>query len=330
MFSSYLSAFITFIALVIIVSFVTYVGGVYWGIAGCIVIAYYNLAFSQAVLPNKRLKRKVNIFFLNFIIALPVMLSMNQIFLYIKNGEMNGGLFLLYLSITPIILFVMASWRKIVNFNWKEYRDKQNHLKKVRDDRLRDETEKAEKNREKEKVESVYYAVIEKPDKIKKFLKSTEQLAGKTKFKKSNAYNLAFYSSKLILKGLEDKNADFSLQVFNNYIDNIFPQVGSCQYRTNIIGNSLALAIMYKLDEVSEKVFSIILGDDFNVLEIENKLVVYNLACYYSINKEKEKMLEAIRQAVKQGKEKAQFLADEDFKAYWKDKSFLLAVEKEK
>jgi len=140
------------------------------------------------------------------------------------------------------------------------------------------------------------------------------------------AMPMALYTSKLLLQGLESKDYSFSEKVFNHYIDNLYPYCGSCGYKTNVIGNALVLAVVANKTNVSDTVFSVLLGENFDIETVEHELILYNLACFYASNNEKKKMLQAIKQSLLHCKTADQFMADSDFKAYLDDADFIATL----
>lgn len=61
--------------------------------------------------------------------------------------------------------------------------------------------------------------------------------------------------------------------------------------------------------------------------EITFDVLAYNLACYYALEGDRENLLDMTARAVRLGKDKRQFLADEDFRPYLEDEDFLAALE---
>ena len=164
------------------------------------------------------------------------------------------------------------------------------------------------------------------PVHLSKFLSCTDKVLNTSKDATRYAYSMAYFSSKLMVNGLEINDYQFSLNVFNHYIEKIFPYTGSCDQKTNIVANALSLALGHNLSDVSDKVFNILLGKDFDIMSIENDMILFNLACYYSLRNEKEKMLKAIKQGIIYGKKADEYRQDKDFKDYLNDLDFLNAL----
>lgn len=155
----------------------------------------------------------------------------------------------------------------------------------------------------------------------------SKKIATKTQFRKKLAYEMALYTSSLLVKCFVEEDYKTARKLFYNYVDKLHPNVGGCDFRTNIIGNSLNLAINTKDEKIADIIFSELLGKNFKIEDIPDDRIIFNLACYYSLYDEKEKMLKAIHFSLKSGRKKSDFLEERDFKQYWKDKVFLKAVE---
>ncbi len=61
--------------------------------------------------------------------------------------------------------------------------------------------------------------------------------------------------------------------------------------------------------------------------EITQVLLAFNIACGFAYFGRKEQMLLYIKESIRLGKTRQQFLDDTDFKKYWKDEDFLKAIE---
>lgn len=322
----YLSLFITFVVSTLIAIGLTYAYGVVGGVVGCVLFALHNVWACNLILAQ-RFRAGVKIFFQNMIVAVPIMSLLDHVFNSIKTKDFNVAVTLGYLSAALLIYFLVIRWRRIVNFSLTEYMDDK---RQRRDDKRRkqeEETRKQKQRQELQRLESMYQAVDEAPSKLDSYFIRVNKLIKRTKYASTYSKEAAFFTSKLIIKGLEAGDSQFSLSVFNHYIENIFPHTGSCYYETNIIGNSLALAIKYNMDDVAKKVFSVLLKQDFDIKEIKNNLILYNLACYYALNCDKKKMLEAVHMGILYGKTPDLYMKDQDFREYWKDEAFLKIVD---
>ncbi len=116
-------------------------------------------------------------------------------------------------------------------------------------------------------------------------------------------------------------------------MEHVYPTAKSIKETTvidnisNIASQGIVLSIVTKNADISKIVFDQILGADFDITKHKNRLLIYNVACYYAINKNKKEMLVAITQARINKVSKQQFLDDADFKKYSNDPDFLHAIE---
>ena len=145
----------------------------------------------------------------------------------------------------------------------------------------------------------------------------------KSRRPKEHAFTVADIFTKSII--IEMKNRDFSAgkELIIFYIDKLLPLVGVDEKTTDISSNGLVLSIYAKDEELSQIIFDKLIGENFKIEEAKNEILVYNLACYHAIHKQKKPMLESIAQALKLGKKSQQFIKDSDFKSYLQDEDFI-------
>ncbi|NHN26641.1 hypothetical protein FIA58_013225 [Flavobacterium jejuense] len=82
-----------------------------------------------------------------------------------------------------------------------------------------------------------------------------------------------------------------------------------------------------KLNDASY--FDLLLKEVQKLEEITQVLLAFNLACGFAHFERKEKMIFHIKESIRLGKTKQQFLDDTDFEKYWNDDDFLTAIEEE-
>ena len=172
------------------------------------------------------------------------------------------------------------------------------------------------------------YAKANTPPKksaIKEFINTTKKIA-LSEYAKDYYYLFALHTSELMVKCLDGDDYSRAKLLLENYINNLHLKSGQFNYSTNLIGNALYVGMKTNDDKLLEKVFNQILGKDFKLSDINHKGILYNLACYYSINRDKKNLLECIRYCLQNGKAKQDFLHEEDFKPYWEDKDFVELV----
>jgi len=137
-----------------------------------------------------------------------------------------------------------------------------------------------------------------------------------------HAFVVADVYTKLLIVNLKSNDFEAGKKIIAHYINHILPIAGASEKTTDISSMGLVLSILSKDEALSQMIFNKLLGEDFKINEISNEILLFNLACYYAINKQKEPMLLAIRQALHHGKQSQQFLDERDFQAYWQDKQF--------
>jgi len=155
---------------------------------------------------------------------------------------------------------------------------------------------------------------------LQNFFDVSESIAVNSSYIKNYAFQLADHTTKLLLNYIkvgDKKNG--SKRVVRHYVNKLLPYAGKDDKSSDVASNALALSN----DKISDLVLKNILGADFNVTTQNNELLLFNLACYYSLHKEKSKLLITIKRVIQRGKKPSQFMTDSDFKNYWDDPDFL-------
>ncbi len=128
-----------------------------------------------------------------------------------------------------------------------------------------------------------------------------------------------------------DRNEiDAERQLIEHYIRKIYPQLKRAGVERSeagknlevIASNSLAVAITLQDTEFQVLILDSLLGKNFDLMALENATLVYNVACYYAVNRQKQKMLSAARRSLQLGKKPEQLKEDRDFSAYLEDEDF--------
>lgn len=168
-----------------------------------------------------------------------------------------------------------------------------------------------------------YRAVLEKKAPLSDFIIFTKAMKGEEKYTQDSADIFADYTTKLMISCMQNNNYNEAKEVLYHYTDNLLPHSFLVNKSNDIASMGIVLSLLSESREISNKVFDKILGKNFHVYGTDNNILLFNLACYYAFNKEKNKMLQAIRQAVYYGKHSESFTEDSDFSYYWEDKEFL-------
>lgn len=189
--------------------------------------------------------------------------------------------------------------------------------------------EEAQKGRDlREKLKKSYESTLVDKQSLNEFLTDAENVAKSAKDKHFIPFYLASYNTKLTIKFIKENKLKNSQKLINFYADNIITYVGYDKYEktADLASNGIVVAIKLNDDKLFKKIRDKILGDDFDILWEENDILLFNLACYYSLKRERDMMLKAIKRARELGKPKERFLEDKDFEYYYEDKDFLNAI----
>jgi len=176
---------------------------------------------------------------------------------------------------------------------------------------------------EKNKISTEFNNVLTGKATIQDYLDFSQNLAENSLFIKEHAFQLANYSTKLVgysLRNGADKSAE---NVIYHYINSLLPRTGMNEKSMDLASIALHLSVVNKNENISNLVFKKMLGPGFDIDSQTNEILLFNLACYYALHKEKESLLKAMKQALKQGKKADQFMTDTDFKDYLEDVDFL-------
>lgn len=176
---------------------------------------------------------------------------------------------------------------------------------------------------EKEKLHAAFNKAMHDNNALQEFFDTSTYIAKHSQEVKKHAFQMADHTTKLLINQLKGGNYKTAEDIVAHYIDMLLPSVGLHEKSKDVASNAIVLSVVNHDDVIAARVFSKILGPDFDITAERNEILLYNMACYYAVHKEKQQMLLAIQQALKQGKMAEQFMSDPDFKNYWKDPDFL-------
>lgn len=183
------------------------------------------------------------------------------------------------------------------------------------------------------RMHALFDAASSDPKNINDFLLLVDDIVGKKNRINMHMPLMMDLLSKLLVKNNSSGDFKNSEKIFNNFMEHVYPVAKGIKEITvidnisNIASQGIVLSLVTKNADISKIVFDKILGADFDITKHKNKLLIYNLACYYAINKNKKEMLVAITQARINKVSKQQFIDDADFKNYLNDPDFLHAIE---
>jgi len=171
------------------------------------------------------------------------------------------------------------------------------------------------------------------PGALPAFLQIAQDLAQDLQRVQGDASDITHAYAQLInhFNGREDFAA--SSRLVRHYLAQVYPSMGKYQrddkqvYNVGVIASqTLAFAMRTNERDLAEAVMTTLIGQGFDPAVQTNGTLMYNLACYYALTSDKARMLKAIANARRLGKQPAQFLRDTDFDRYRQDAEFLQAV----
>jgi hypothetical protein len=170
-----------------------------------------------------------------------------------------------------------------------------------------------------------YKVAINDLIKVNNYLEFSVATAKQYKSKGSLPFYFANYTTKLMIKYIENQRYRGALIVFDSYVDSILPYAGLSDKSSDVASHGIILSVY--LDDVSifNKVNKYLLDENITE-EINNTTLLFNLACYYALNRDKEKLILYINLARQHGKSAEYFLNDTDFNYYMNDQDFLYAI----
>jgi len=170
-----------------------------------------------------------------------------------------------------------------------------------------------------------YLAALESIKALPEYFLSSGSIVKESYFSDEYALDLAQQSTKLLIAQLSTSELKNVRRILTHYIDKILPYVSRVKKNNDVASLGLVYCTASRDRKMCKKIFDKLLPS-LDVNKLDNEILLYNLACYYSVNDEKDNMLKTIKRAVKYGKTSAQFMQDSDFEKYWKDTDFLSAI----
>ena len=239
---------------------------------------------------------------------------------FLKYKQSLSPLFFLWLSPILIPFFILFlshnSWKYDESPSYRQSHKKFKILKELR-----------------EKLENSFELAISNKDNLESYLTLSETFSKKYKNDSFVTFPVAYlaptlanYYTKLLIHNLKNGDNLMATKIFNSYIDNIIPNSGLDKKSTDIASNAIVLSIYIKDDSIYNKVIENILVDKFSIENIDNEILLFNLACYHAIKKDKASLVPMVKQAIKYGKPPENFMNDSDFSFYLEDEDFLAAL----
>lgn len=149
-----------------------------------------------------------------------------------------------------------------------------------------------------------------------------------------NAPLAIYYFSQLSYYFNINKKFNENLTLFNHYFgihslitDNLTDDLQRSNL-TVLASQGLYLGSTTHNSTLAESTIKTFVEEGFHLEQETNRVFLFNLACYYSLNHNKLQMLKIIDRAMVLGKNPQSFMNDNDFQNYWTDPDFLKSVNK--
>lgn len=175
-------------------------------------------------------------------------------------------------------------------------------------------------------IRAEYRKAMDDKEKIPDFLNYTKKKLEESSYSGEYPYEIADYTTKLLLNRLTVGDYSLAEEIFNYYADYFLPQVGLHEKTSDVASIALVLSIVANKENVARKVFDKLLEPDFDIASLENSVLLFNLASYYALHQDKTNLLLATKQAMVKGKRPEDFLNDPDFNDYLNDEDFLTII----
>lgn len=185
-------------------------------------------------------------------------------------------------------------------------------------------SDKLNQRYDQERINQAYDEVLSGSISQTQFMSTAEEVAIRANLR---PFNVSSPVVRLILKRLEAHDGERAADLYTSYIKRVYPHLGPHHKTTDVASMALVISLVYNKPDVAESAINTLLGGaEMNMKELQNEILLYNLACYYARHGDKPKLLEAAELAVSQGKTADQFLKDSDFTDYRADPDFLEAI----
>lgn len=249
---------------------------------------------------------------------------------YLQQGQSLSIVFYLWLITIVGTIGAISVIAYYNSYDYKEAVEIREGNKRMREEKERKEKEKREFREYSDsmrKLNDLYEISRTDKSKINKYIEYSEQMSQLYLDSEILTHNLSTYNSNLISyfckSGDLQMGLQMGLQIFESYMDSILPNREACEANEMFASNAIVLTGALGDDTIFERVEEHILGKDFKIDELSHDLLLYNLACHYSLKENKEKLLIATARALEFGKLPEQFLEDKDFSNYLNDADFL-------
>lgn len=185
---------------------------------------------------------------------------------------------------------------------------------------------------EKLQLQASFKGAMDKQGHVDDYLNLVKKISEKKNRVKRHIPQIVEDYAHLLVKIVGSGDYRYSEKLFFYFVENVYPHTKGYEndemsYAISMIASQgLIITTPLKNTKISTIVFEQLLGDEYDINTHSNATLIYNMACYHAVNNNVQEMLAAIKQARKRGKPPGQFLKDTDFKRYWNDPEFLMAI----
>lgn len=176
-------------------------------------------------------------------------------------------------------------------------------------------------------IRSEFNKALKDKNRIQEFFDYSNQFIKTSPFVKEYSFELADFTTKLLLSRLRANDDQLAEKILLNYIENIIPFAGLSNKSMDVATNGLVLALKHQRKDIFQKIHVHILGPAFDITASHQPILLFNLAAYYAKTQDKENLLLATRQALVSGKKADEFMPDSDFRDYLTDQDFIFTLE---
>lgn len=164
------------------------------------------------------------------------------------------------------------------------------------------------------------------------FLQALNEPAIKDKIS-SYASPVSYYFARLALHFNVAGRLPENARMMNFYFDKIHPllnysRADALQHKNLVVFASqvLHVGISMQDDELAKRAMTNFVDRDFDLETEVDRAFLFNVACYYAVNKNKPQMLRIIRRTITLGRDPESYMKEKDFEHYWQDPDFLQAI----
>jgi len=174
-----------------------------------------------------------------------------------------------------------------------------------------------------DKLKAAFEAALQASAGIDDFCEISSEIVQNSLNIRQFSFEFANYTTKLMIHAMQSGNNHDAEKIMRHYVDVLMIHSGKHDKTSDVASNALVLAVITKNGLIADLVFKDLLASAFNVDSEYNKLLIFNLACYYAQKDERKLLLQAVKRAIQLGAHPDKFMSDADFTNYWGDEDFL-------